>query len=163
MGSSVRKPPAAAKPTAYRADPYTWSLEQAALLRAGRFLEIDAPHIAEEIDDAGRAQYDKLESALRLTLQHLLKWDHQAARRSRSWALTVRTQRRRLENTLRKNPGLKAELAEAVREAYADAVDDAALETGLSETAFPSLCPYSMDDILRRPVEWPDAAELRAK
>ena len=80
---------------AKEADLYSWALRQAELLRAGRLSEIDAVAIAEEIDDVGEEQYDKLESALRVLMLHLLKWDHQPDRRSRSWTLTIREQRRR--------------------------------------------------------------------
>ena len=52
-------------------------MRQAELLRAGRLSEIDPAAIAEEIDDVGEEQYDKLESALRVLMLHLLKWDHQ--------------------------------------------------------------------------------------
>ena len=52
----------------------------------------------------GEEQYDKLESALRVLMLHLLKWDHQPSMRSRSWTLTIREQRRRAERQLRKNP-----------------------------------------------------------
>ena len=41
----------------------------------------------------GEEQYDKLESALRVLMLHLLKWDHQPDRRSRSWTASVREQR----------------------------------------------------------------------
>ena len=41
----------------------------------------------------GEEQYDKLESALRVLMLHLLKWDHQPSMRSRSWTLTIREQR----------------------------------------------------------------------
>ena len=58
-------------------DLYSWARRQAELLRAGRFTEIDAVAIAEEIDDVGEEQYDKLESALRVLMLHLLKWNHQ--------------------------------------------------------------------------------------
>ena len=56
----------------YASDLYGWATEQAALLRAGRIAEADAKNIAEELDDVGSEQCDKLESALRLILLHLL-------------------------------------------------------------------------------------------
>ena len=40
----------------------------------------------------GAEQYDKLESALEVLLMHMLKWDHQPERRSRSWSLTIQEQ-----------------------------------------------------------------------
>ena len=79
----------------------------------------------------GEEQYDKLESALRVLMLHLLKWDHQPDRRSRSWTLSVREQRRRAHRQLRKNPGLKSQLDEALEAAYEDARLEAASETGL--------------------------------
>ena len=42
----------------YDRDLYSWAVEQAALLRAGRISEADALNIAEEIDDVGNEQYD---------------------------------------------------------------------------------------------------------
>ena len=81
------------RPVAKEADLYSWALRQAELLRAGRLSEIDAAAIAEEIDDVGEEQYDKLESALRVLMLHLLKWDHQPDRRSRSWTLSIREHR----------------------------------------------------------------------
>ena len=69
--------------TAKDRDLYSWAGRQAALLRAGRVTEIDAAAIAEEIDDVGEAQYHRLESALRVLLHHLLKWEHQPDARYR--------------------------------------------------------------------------------
>ena len=73
----------------YDRDLYGWAVEQAALLRAGRLAEVDALNLAEEIDDVGNEQYDKLESAICVILVHLLKWNHQPQRRSRSWWLSI--------------------------------------------------------------------------
>ena len=95
MGRSVAGEKAAA-PVAKEADLYSWAVRQAELLRAGRLSEIDPAAIAEEIDDVGEEQYDKLESALRVLMLHLLKWDHQPDERSRSWTLSIREHRRRV-------------------------------------------------------------------
>ena len=103
------------RPAAKEADLYSWARHQAELLRAGRLSEIDAAAIAEEIDDVGEEQYDKLESAFRVLMLHLLKRDHQPSMRSRSWTLTMREQRRRVERRLRKNPGLKFQVDEVLK------------------------------------------------
>ncbi len=139
----------------YEEDLYSWAIEQAALLRAGRVAEADARNIAEELDDVGNEQYDKLESALRLILMHLLKWDHQPEKRSRSWHLSIRVQRRHVLKVLRKNPGLKPLVREAIDEAYELARIEAAGETDLDEDAFPQECPYAYDEIMERAVTWP--------
>jgi len=139
----------------YDRDLYGWAVEQAALLRAGKIAEADALNIAEELDDVGNEQYDKLESALRVILLHLLKWDHQPERRSRSWRQSIEVQRRHYDKVLRKNPGLKPLVDEAVAEAYEDARLEAAGEIDRDERTFPETCPYPLDVILKRPISWP--------
>jgi hypothetical protein len=139
----------------YDRDLYSWAVEQAALLRSGRVGEADALNIAEELDDVGNEQYDKLESALRLILLHLLKWDHQPDRRSRSWRLSILVQRKHVAKVLRKNPGLKPFISEAIGDAYGVARLEAAKQTHLDEDVFPEQCPYSWDEIMQRTIEWP--------
>ena len=92
-------------PVTKEGDLYSWAVRQAELLRAGRLSEIDPAAIAEEIDDVGEEQYLRLESALRVLMLHLLKWDHQPDRRSRSWTLTVLEQRRRVQRQLKRTRG----------------------------------------------------------
>jgi uncharacterized protein DUF29 len=139
----------------YERDLYGWATEQAALLRAGRIADADTQHIAEELDDVGSEQYDKLESALRLILLHLLKWDHQPARRTRSWWASITVQRNHARRVLRKNPGLKPHVKTATADAYEDARVEAAAQTRLAPRKFPANCPYTWDEIMERPVEWP--------
>jgi hypothetical protein len=153
----------ASSPTKNRVDPaatregdlYGWAARQAALLREGRLTEIDAVAIAEEIDDVGEEQYHRLESALRVLLHHLLKWDYQPDARSRSWSITIREQRRRADRQLTKNPGLKARLTEALTDAYEDARDEAARETGLPTRTFPVGIPFTFVDLMERLITWP--------
>ena len=66
-------------------DPHGWALRQAELLRAGRVEAIDAKGIAEELRAMARREYFALQSALRVLLLHLLKWDAQPSLRSKSW------------------------------------------------------------------------------
>jgi hypothetical protein len=62
--------------TSYDRDFYTWSLEQARLVREGRWNALDRANVAEEIESLGREQFNKLASALRVLMLHMLKWDH---------------------------------------------------------------------------------------
>jgi hypothetical protein len=134
----------------YQRDLYAWSREQARLLKDGRLEEIDAENIAEEILDVGSNEYDKLESALRVLLMHMLKWDYQPERRSSSWAATIVEQRFRVEKQLRKNPSLKSRLPEAVADGYKQGRVAAWGETGMELDLFPEECPYDWDTILTR-------------
>jgi hypothetical protein len=145
----------AKRPIAKETDLYSWALRQAELLRAGRLTEIDPAAIAEEIDDVGEEQYERLESALRVLMLHLLKWDHQPEMRSRSWTLSILEHRKRAQRQLRKNPGLKSRLDEALEVAYEDARLEAASETGLLLSVFPVRRPFDYAEIMERSVVWP--------
>jgi hypothetical protein len=137
----------------YEEDVYAWAQEQARLLRAGEFEKVDAENVAEEILDVGRNEYDKLESALRILLMHVLKWDHQPRKQSRSWVNTIAEQRHRAERQLLENPSLKGRLEEAIEEGYLSGRLRASSETRLDLKVFPETCPYDWDAILNRPFD----------
>ena len=107
--------------TVYELDFHAWADEQATLLRAGRLSDIDAEHIAEEIEALGRGERHELTSRLSVLLLHLLKWSHQPDLRGRSWELTIKEQRRQLARHLKKNPSLKPWIDEAMAERVAAA------------------------------------------
>jgi hypothetical protein len=143
-------PPDAPVQAAYERDFYSWLMQQARFVREGRWDALDRENLAEEIESLGREQFNKLESALRVLLMHMLKWDHQANRRTRSWVLSISTQRLELDDVISDNPGLKPRISEAIGRAYRKARLEAAQETGLDEDHFPEPCPYSWDEILSR-------------
>jgi hypothetical protein len=147
--------------TRYEDDLYTWVQEQVAFLRAGRVEALDLEHIAEELGDVGIAQYNQLESALRVLMMHMLKWDQQPEHRTPSWIFSIREQRRRYARLLKKNPGLKSSLEEAREAAYPDARDWASDETHLPPDEFPPECPYDWDDILNRPFDFDSVKKQR--
>lgn len=134
----------------YERDFYSWLMEQARLVREGRFEALDRDNLAEEIESLGREQFNKLESALRVLLLHMLKWDHQPEKRSRSWALSIRDQRLALDDVLADNPGLKPRITEAMTRGYRRARVQAAKETGLETSVFPEACPYSFENAVSR-------------
>ena len=129
-------------------DFYSWTHQQAKLLREGRFDELDLLTLAEEIEDMGNRHYDQLESRFELLLSHLLKWLYQPAYRGASWRLTVQGQRRKIPKLLKKNPGLKSYLPQILADAYEDARKTAADETGLSLNTFPEQCPWPLEQAL---------------
>jgi len=136
---------------AYDGDYYGWVEEQVALLRAGRLDEIDVENIAEELSDMGRTEYHRLHSALKVLVMHMLKWDQQPEHRSSSWEGTIREHRQRIARLLKKNPGLRPRLEEALAEGYEDARICASTETHIPDEDFPKECPYGWDDVLDRP------------
>ena len=135
------------------ADYHAWGSEQAAHIRAGRLDLVDILNVADEIEDVGKSDYRAMESRLEIVLLHILKWDHQPERRSRSWSDSIFENRLRLEKLLRQSPSLKRRLEEAVAGAFADARRLASRETGLPLSSFADRCPYAMTDILDKPYE----------
>lgn len=152
-GNHVGLAPDAPRGADYERDFYSWLMEQARLVREGQWDAVDATNLAEEIESLGREQFNKLESALRVLLLHILKWDHQPERRSRSWALSIREQRLEIEDVLADNPGLKPRIAEAMARAYRKARVEAAKETELELEVFPETCTYSFEAIMSRAFE----------
>jgi len=139
----------------YEVDFYAWANEQAALLRAGRLGTADIDNIAEELESMGRSQKNELISRLTVLLTHLLKWQFQPTRKSRSWTSTVIIQRVEIARYLRGNPSLKTGLEEAVEDAYDGAIKIAAGETRLPKSTFPVVCLWTWDQIMDEEF-WPE-------
>jgi hypothetical protein len=138
------------KQSLYEDDLYAWTTRQATLIRAGRVDELDLDHIAEELDDLGSEIYRRLESALTVLFAHMLKWDYQPERRTRSWEATIREQIKRIAKMLEKNPSLKSKLAEATTEGYEYGRDRASGETDMPVESFPEKSGYTWHDVMER-------------
>lgn len=137
-------------PASYDRDLVAWSIEQARLLRAGLFDQLDIEHIVDEIEDVGKSEARELGSRLILVLAHWLKWQYQPTHRSISWRNTVREQRKQVWRRLTRTPSLRAELAnpDFVADVWSDALILAARETGMDVANFPVTCPWSLLDVL---------------
>ncbi len=140
---------------AYDQDLYTWSLEQARLLRERKFDQLDLEHIIEEIEDVSKSEKRALESFLETLLMHLLKWKYEPSHQSRSWKFTIIEQRKRIGRHLLENPGLKGKLPEVLESAYEYAVSGAIREIGLAPEVFPETCPWSFEQFMDVDF-WPD-------
>ena len=132
----------------YERDFYAWTKEQAALLRAGRWQDLDIENVAEEIESMGRSERRELISRLKVLLVHLLKWHYQPALQNKSWRNTISEQRRSMRLHLDENPSLKASLEEVMRIAYGAAIVAAEAETGQDVSTFPQACPWTIDQTL---------------
>lgn len=142
--------------TLYDTDYAQWAQRNAELLRAGRFEELDIAHLLEELSDMSKSERHELESRLLVLIAHLLKWEYQYQTLAdrwrefdgRSWRATIIEQRKRLALRLRKSPGLKSVLNEAINAVYPDALELASDESGLPLETFPAQCPYSAEKLL---------------
>ena len=132
----------------YNKDFYSWTMENANLLRQGKFSEIDIEHIAEELESMGKSDKRELASRLAILIAHLLKWQFQPTMRGTSWQLTIKAQRIGVLRLLRESPSLKYQLDAIGEDAYEEAKVLAAKETGLVESTFPAHCPFTFDQCL---------------
>ena len=85
----------------YEQDYYAWAREQATLLRAGRYEELDLEHLSEEVEELGGSLYRSVRARVRTIIEHLLKLEHSPAAEPRGlWRDTVHAQRADLEDDL---------------------------------------------------------------
>ena len=135
-------------PSLYETDFYAWTQEQATLLRDQQWSQIDLQNLIEEIQSLGKQQRQELRNRLSVLIGHLLKWEYQSQRRSRSWLATLRIQRLDIAELLEDNPSLKPYLEEVLRKAYLKGVELAVGETDLPKRIFPVECPYTLPEIV---------------
>ena len=132
----------------YETDFVAWAEEQAALLRKEKFEQLDLENLIEEVQDLGNRHRDAIESQLTRLLMHLLKWQFQPEKRSRSWESSIKEARKQIYRLLRKYPSLKNHLEACFEQCYQDAREDAADETRLPLTTFPAVCPFTLEQAL---------------
>jgi hypothetical protein len=133
----------------YETDFYAWTVEQAKFLRDGAWDSLDLPNLAEEIESLGKQDRRELRNRLRVLIGHLLKWEYQPGKRSKSWSNTIYEQRYQIKELIKESPSLKPYLRDAVVESYSDALE-AMRETSLDESSFPQECCYNLEQILEK-------------
>ena len=155
MATKLGAKPAGAKGL-YSEDFAAWSSEQAALLRAARFDELDLANLAEEIEDLGHSERDSVRSQVRRIAEHLLKLEYSPATEPPDgWQDTLTDARSILEDKL--SPSLRSDLESMLPRLYTQILPKArrALRRfGEDEAAraLPQACPYSLDEICQ--AEW---------
>ena len=133
----------------YERDVVLWSERTVELLRQGRFDELDLENLIDEVDDLGKRERDRRLSSIRLIMHHLLKWEYQPDRRSRSWAKTIQRERVNVQSYLEDTPSLVRMIDKQwIEKSYKIARRYAAIETDLALKKFPESCPYTWQQIL---------------
>ena len=141
-------------------DFYAWLAVTADLLRAGKWQEIDALTLAEELDAVRAQERREALRRLRRLMQHLLKWQYQP-RRGRPATRGVRrsgTQRAALADMLEESPTMDRELAALLRRGYPLACQWASDDTHVPLATFPQTPPWTLEQVLDANF-WPDASQ----
>ncbi len=132
----------------YQKDFYGWTQQQAEALAEKQISALDWQNLQEEVKSLGKQEYRELVSRLTVLIGHLLKWEYQPEKRSRSWFLTIREQRRAIRRHLYRNPSLKSRIAESLEDGFEAGLDLALRETNLPLRLFPTDCPYDFENII---------------
>jgi uncharacterized protein DUF29 len=139
----------------YEDDFFAWTQHQAMVLRSMTVADnrFDRQNVAEEIEDLGRSQRDAVRSQIRRIIVHFLKLAHSRSEQPRfGWMETIDDAREALSDKL--TATLHRDAEASLEGLYADGQRRAGRELtrhGELEAArqLPSVCPYSIDDILR--------------
>lgn len=131
----------------YEIDFHAWTLEQSHLLKNGDLQNLDIVNLVEEIESLGKQQRQELRNRLGILIGHILKWEYQPEKRSKSWRVTIIIQRREIETLLLDNPSLKPYLSEAIDRGYKAGLDLVVLETNLDYLDLPQECLYTTSQL----------------
>jgi Domain of unknown function DUF29 len=139
------------QPVSYDEDFLAWSEQQAAALRglAGRRglpNELDLEHVAEEIEDLGRAEFNAVKSYIRQIFAHLIKAASEpSAGVTSHWRKEVVSFHNALLDAFTPSMAQKIDLdvlwRRAMREAEAALKD----ESGALAAGLPERCPFALE------------------
>jgi hypothetical protein len=130
----------------YAEDETGWLEAMAVLVRRRDLAGLDWDNLSEYLTDMARRDRREVKSRLVVLMAHLLEWDVQKDKRSRSGRTTILHQRQELADLAGR--GVLRAHADAVRaEAYENAVELTVSETGLPRNSFPAECPYTIEQL----------------
>jgi hypothetical protein len=131
----------------YEIDETAWLEQMAALAAAGDVAALDLQHLCEFLTDMAKREKREVVQRLATLLAHLLKWEQQPDKRTKSWELTIQEQREELQDLLESGV-LRNHAQQELAKTYQKAVRRAAVETEMEEKAFPPECPFTLEQAL---------------
>jgi hypothetical protein len=132
----------------YESDFFTWTQEQARLLRERRFNDLDLDNLIDEVESVGGSEKREIRNRLVVLIAHLLKWKFQPGGRGSSWSGTIVEQRQQILDVLSTSPSLEGYQRNQVARMYLAARLLAAKESGIAYGVFPNECPFSENEVL---------------
>ena len=142
--SLAKDNPYYANPSDYEDDVYSWSYEQAQLLRLGRFSEVDIANVIEEIESLGREMKSLLTVHYRDLIAAFLEWQYAPPENTIDLEKTILDARFGIQQEERESKSLHDSARRLVDDAYPVAARLAVVATGLPPTTFPIECPYGL-------------------
>jgi hypothetical protein len=145
----VSTEPAHDKRNLYDRDYYTWALQQARALKEHRLEELDWENLADEVESLAKTERRELRSRLWVLLEHLIKWQLQSQRRTRSRRATISVQRVKIREHIDENPGLELLLPEVIAQAYRTARVGVTMRLLRStDPSLPDSCPWTFEQMM---------------
>lgn len=135
----------------YDQDFYAWTQEHAALLREGKWQDLDYANLAEEVESLGKSQQREPASCTQELVLHLLTWCYRPEGHQyddHSWRASMNKQRTALALLFQDNPSIRPRHQAVLDERYPKARKHASTETGLNVRIFPETCPWTLAQIL---------------
>lgn len=135
----------------YEDDLHAWAEQQAALLRARRFSDLDLEHLIEEVEEVAASLKRAVRSRIRRIIEHCLKLEHSPAQSPRAgWYDSIIAQRSDLLDEL--TPSIRREIEPEFARLYERARSNAALSLrkhgeDAAADALPETCPYTFEQI----------------
>jgi hypothetical protein len=138
----------------YEQDFYVWTQRQAEALRrlaeTRPNVDLDFPHLIEEVEDLGTSQRDAVRSQVRRIIEHCLKLEYSRAVDPRGgWYDSIIDTRTELDDKL--SPSLRRDLDEQLPRLWMQArtkADNGLRRFGGAADLLPVDCPYLLDDLL---------------
>lgn len=140
----------------YDEDFYVWTQRQAAALRrlaeTRPNVDLDFPHLIEEVEDLGTSQRDAVRRQVRRIIEHCLKLEHSRIVDPRGgWYDSIIDGRAEIEDKL--SPSLRRDLDEQLPRLWRRArtrADNGLRRFGEPDAAdlLPPDCPYALDGLL---------------
>jgi hypothetical protein len=140
----------------YEEDFYVWTQRQAAALRrladTRPNVDLDFPHLIEEVEDLGTSQRDPVRRQLRRIIEHCLKLEFSRAVDPRAgWYDSILDARTEVDDKL--SPSLRRDLHDQLPRFWGQARTKA--HSGLrrfgepdAADLLPTDCPYALDELL---------------
>ena len=140
----------------YDEDFFAWTQLQAKKLKRLQEqtsnLDLDLPHLAEEVEDLGKAEREAVRSQLERIIEHCLTLEYSAAQRPRvGWHDSIDDARRQLARKL--TSSLRHDLEQELPAIYERTRRWTARKLGRHREAatggaFPTECPYKLSELL---------------